>query len=175
MNEKELWETAVRRVAQAAGAAAPDWLARHGLDRPPASFAPEAAGAAQLVEASQRIAAHGRLLETGLAEGLESDWFLHPGRGLRMREVYELAVLLLAPPDRHALRAGASTGETRHALALALNLVCKTLDIPLGAVALDRLDLYAWRPRRREWVRPFFLKPGRKPGRLERWLSGRRP
>lgn len=174
MNESELWETAVRRVTLAAGSAAPIWLARHGLaGRPPAVPHP-AHRTAHILEVARTIAFHGRLLEAGLAAGREPDWFLHPGRGLRMREIHDLAVQLLSPVDWDVLRTCASPGETRREMALALNLVCKTLDIPLGAVALDRLALYAWTPQPAGRYMNLLLKPGRKPGRLERWLTRRR-
>ncbi len=173
MNPEQLGRTAIRRIEQAAGPARDHWLVAHGLRAdaaPPSDGSPED----RLLDACRIIASHGRLLEAGLAAGRDSGWLLHPGRGLRMNEIVAVAALLSGGLEWAVLRGRVAADPARHDVALALNLVCKTLDIPLGALALDRLELYAWKPRPGHWLLQRLARTSREPGWLERRFAGRR-
>lgn len=163
-----------RRVEQAAGAAQDRWLAAHGLTgESTATKAGSGSPEDQFLAACRKIAARGRLLEVGLAAGRDSNWLLHPERGLRMCELLVVATRLAtseSPLDWAALRARIDAEQLAGPVALTLNLICKTLDIPLGAVALDRLELYAWKPRPGSWPLRKLSGKQRVPGYPERWL-----
>lgn len=173
MNPDALFSIACRRVEQAAGPQRDAWLRAHGLVSFSPASTPPADAEQRFFDLCRTIAARGRLLEAGLAAGRDSRWLLHPARGLLLNLLLQLALLIAperTPLNWTALRKRISSEKRSSEVALTLNLLCKTLDIPIGALALDRLELYAWRPRPGRWWMRLLTRKDRAPGRLERLL-----